>query len=51
MKGKGNSKQLIDRLIKKRRQENDAFIKLLSAMETKGNENHEQTKAKGKTKP
>ncbi len=30
-----DSEQLINKLIKKRKQENDAFIKLLSAIETK----------------
>jgi hypothetical protein len=30
-----DNEQLINKLIKKRKQENDAFIKLLSAIETK----------------
>lgn len=30
-----DSEQLINKLIKKRKQENDAFIKLLNAIETK----------------
>lgn len=30
-----NAEQLINKLIKKRKQENDAFIKLLSAIEIK----------------
>ena len=51
MEEKAKSEQLIDKLIKKRKQENDAFIKLLSAMENKGNESHESTKPKGKSKP
>ncbi len=51
MEEKGKSEELIDKLIKKRKQENDAFIKLLNAIETKGNENHEHAKPKGKAKP
>jgi regulator of sigma D len=51
MEEKGKSEQLIDKLIKKRKQENDAFMKLLIAIETKGNENHEAAKNKRKSKP
>jgi hypothetical protein len=50
MEEKGKNEQLIDKLIKKRKQENDAFIKLLNAMESKGNENHECAKDKAKPK-
>lgn len=50
MEEKGKSEQLIDKLIKKRKQENDAFIKLLNAIEIKGNESHENAKPKSKTK-
>jgi hypothetical protein len=35
MKEKDDNEKLIGKLIKKRKQENEAFIKLLSAMETK----------------
>jgi hypothetical protein len=51
MEDKGKSEELIDKLIKKRKQENDAFIKLLNAIEIKGIENHEHAKQKGKAKP
>ncbi len=51
MEEKGKNEQLIDKLIKKRKQENDAFIKLLHAMETKGNAEGENAKLKGKNKP
>lgn len=44
------NEKLIGRLIKKRKAENEAFIKLLSAIEGKGNEIIEQPKAKRKTK-
>lgn len=50
MEEKGKSEQLIDKLIRKRKQENDAFIKLLNAIETKGNEENESAKSKKKTK-
>jgi hypothetical protein len=50
MEEKGKNEQLIDKLIKKRKQENDAFVKLLNAIETKGNENHEASKDKRKSK-
>jgi hypothetical protein len=50
MEEKEKNEQLIDRLIKKRKQENDAFMKLLSAIENKGNEHHENTKPKEKNK-
>jgi hypothetical protein len=35
MEEKGKNEQLIDKLIRKRKQENDAFLKLLNAMENK----------------
>lgn len=35
MEKDSDNEQLINKLIKKRKQENDAFIKLLSAIETK----------------
>ena len=50
MEEKDKSEQLIDKLIKQRKQENDAFMKLLLAIETKGNENHEEAKDKRKSK-
>lgn len=50
METKGKSEQLIDKLIKKRKLENDAFMKLLIAIENKGNETHEDAKDKRKTK-
>jgi len=50
MEEKGKNEELIDKLIKKRKEENDAFIKLLSAIESKGNEANEITKLKGKNK-
>ena len=50
MEDKGKNEQLIDKLIRKRKEENDAFIKLLQAIETKGTESHENTKSKGKSK-
>ena len=48
MEDKGKNEQLIDKLIRKRKEENDAFIKLLNAIETKGNESLENTKSKPK---
>jgi hypothetical protein len=36
MEEKNNSEQIIGKLIKKRKQENDAFQKLLRALEGKG---------------
>lgn len=36
MEKKDENEKLIGKLIKKRKAENDAFIKLLNAMETKG---------------
>ncbi len=50
MEEQGKNEQLIDKLIKKRKQENDAFIKLLSAIENKGNEATETNKLKGKNR-
>ena len=35
MEEKNDSEKLIGKLIKKRKEENDAFVKLLTAMETK----------------
>lgn len=49
MEEKGKTEQLIDKLIKKRKLENDAFIKLLSAMEGK-TITHEKGKSEGKNK-
>lgn len=44
-----DNEQLINKLIKKRKQENDAFIKLLSAIETKtGIEKKVKVQQKGK---
>ena len=36
MEDKDKNEELIEKLIEKRKQENDAFIKLLSAIESKG---------------
>ena len=49
MEEKGNNEQLIDKLIKKRKQENDAFMNLLSAIENKSNP-HEKQRAEEKKK-
>jgi hypothetical protein len=49
MEEKRKSEQLIDKLIKKRKQENDAFIKLLNAIESKTTTNEKQ-KSEGKIK-
>jgi hypothetical protein len=49
MKPKDENEKLIGKLIKKRKQENEAFIKLLSAIEIKDQANEEK-KTKGKTK-
>lgn len=49
MKEKDENEKLIGKLIKKRKQENEAFIKLLSAIETKSQAN-EQPRTKGKNK-
>lgn len=49
MEGKGKNEQLIDKLIKKRKQENDAFMKLLNAIENKTTP-HEKEKPEGKNK-
>lgn len=50
MKEKDSNEKIIGKLIKKRKQENDAFMKLLSAIETKGHADA-TSKTKGKTKP
>jgi hypothetical protein len=50
MEDKGKSEELIDKLIRKRKEENDAFMKLLNAIENKGNESHENAKPKSKGK-
>ena len=50
MEGKGKNEQLIDKLIKKRKQENDAFMKLLNAIENKIIPN-EKERPEGKNKP
>jgi hypothetical protein len=49
MEGKGKNEQLIDRLIKKRKEENDAFRKLLNAIENKTMP-HEREKPEAKNK-
>lgn len=49
MEEKGKNEQLIDRLIKKRKQENDAFMKLLHAIENKTTTDEKQ-KSEGKGK-
>lgn len=46
MEDKNEGAQLIDKLIKKRKEENDAFIKLLQAIEKKSA--HEKERRKGK---
>jgi hypothetical protein len=50
MEEKAKSEELIDKLIRKRKEENDAFMKLLNAIENKGNESHENAKSKSKGK-
>ncbi len=50
MDQKNKNEELIDKLIKKRRQENDAFLKLLNAMNNKNIEPTEKDKDKGKEK-
>ena len=50
MEDKEKSEELIDKLIRKRKEENDAFMKLLNAIENKGNESHENAKSKSKGK-
>ena len=47
MEEKGKDQQLIDKLIKKRKQENNAFMKLLHAIENKST-THEKQKPEGK---
>jgi hypothetical protein len=47
MAEKKKDEELIDKLIKKRKEENDAFMKLLSAIE-KGTEPKAKEKTKGK---
>ncbi len=37
MEEKDKSEQIIGKLIKKRKQENDAFLKLLNALDSRGN--------------
>jgi hypothetical protein len=49
MKEAGKNEQMIGRLIKKRKEENDAFIKLLHAIENKTNAITAK-KSKGKPK-
>ena len=50
MEEKGKNEQLIDKLIKKRKQENDAFMKLLNAIENKPYTNEKQRpEGKGKS--
>jgi hypothetical protein len=51
MDEQGKSEKIIDKLIKKRKQENVAFIKLLQAIESKGSSTHEDAKPKEKNKP
>lgn len=50
MEEKSKSEELIDKLIKKRKQENDAFLKLLNAMNNKNIAPSEKDKVKGKEK-
>lgn len=50
MEEKSKSEELIDKLIKKRKQENDAFLKLLQAMNNQNIEPSEKDKTKGKSK-
>lgn len=50
MENPQESEKLIGKLIKKRKTENEAFIKLLNAMESKGNAIQEPSKPKRKTK-
>lgn len=50
MEEKSKSEEMIDKLIKKRRLENDAFLKLLNAMSNKNIEPSEKDKDKGKEK-
>jgi hypothetical protein len=49
MEDQNDGKQLIDKLIKKRKQENDAFMKLLNAIESKTT-GYEKEKPAGKSK-
>lgn len=42
MEDKNKKEEMIEKLIEKRKQENDAFIKLLHAIESKGHENKEK---------
>jgi hypothetical protein len=49
MEEKAKDEQLIDKLIKKRKQENDAFLKLLTAIENKTTTDDKQ-KPTGKSK-
>ena len=51
MDEKGKNEQLIDKLIKKRKEANDAFLKILGSIENKGQAVHENSKRKGKSKP
>jgi hypothetical protein len=51
MEDQNDGKQLIDKLIKKRKQENDAFMKLLNAIESKTTgTGYEKEKPAGKSK-
>ena len=50
MEERQDSEKLIGKLIKKRKEENEAFAKLLNAMESKGNVPQEPSKPKPKTK-
>ena len=50
MEDRQDSEKLIGKLIKKRKEENEAFMKLLNAIESKGNTANEQPKDKPKTK-
>jgi len=49
-KDREKGEQLITKLIKKRKQENDAFIKLLTAIENSKSKPFESKRAKGKIK-
>lgn len=50
MEEKGKTKQLIDKLIQKRKLENDAFMKVLNAIGSK-TITHEKERPEGKNKP
>jgi hypothetical protein len=49
MQNRDDDKQLIDKLIKKRKQENDAFLKLLNAIESKSTTDEKQKSERKKS--